>query len=236
MRIGAHGVSCLPITRRSSCRLFSHFYAGYPIYLLLRRKFGTGLTTLTLFLVGLAIFFVISVALQSDSKNTLQNLFLVSWWQWALGATLADIYVAGKSLKWTWILTARWSVPFWFLSSLSLGLADITVAHLHINRWLLPVFCAGLLGSLALREGSTKASPALSYLGKFSYSIYLTHPIAFGLLFMLPGFRGAPAAIGVPLVVIAAISAAWLFYLLIERHFLSPSARWQSQAIVNSGT
>jgi hypothetical protein len=45
---------------------------------------------------------------------------------------------------------------------------------------------------------------------------------------MLPGFRGGPALTGVPLTVIAAISAACIFYLLIERHFLSPSARLAS--------
>jgi len=213
-----------------------HFYACYPVYLVLRKRFGAGLTTFILLPLGLTIFFVASIALQGGSKLALQNLFLVSWWQWTLGATLADIYVAGKSLKWTWVLTSRWSVPFWCLSSLSLGLADITVAHLHVNRWMLPVFCGGLLGSLALREGSTKASPTLSYLGKFSYSIYLIHPIAFGLLFMLPGFRSVPAWAGVPLAVIAAIAASWLFYLLIERHFLSPSARRQSEAIGQSGT
>ena len=202
-----------------------HFYMCYPVYLLLRKTIGSARTVLALMTLGLVLYFAASIALRGDARTVGHNLFLVSWWQWALGAALADVYVRGKPENWMLLLSSAWSAPLWAVLSLAVGLTDITVAHLHIRNWLLPVFCAALVGSLVLRDGGTKGWPGLSYLGRFSYSIYLVHPVVFGLLFLVPGYRGISAAIGIPLTVITGVSGAWMFYWLVERHFMTPPSR-----------
>lgn len=58
-----------------------------------------------------------------------------------------------------------------------------------------------------------RANAGFKKLGKFSYSLYLCHPVVFLLLKRLIVFN----TIAYPLFVLLTIVAAYLFYLLIER-------------------
>ena len=150
-------------------------------------------------------------------------MFLVWWWQWALGASLADMYIRGKRSRWTRFLRVKFAPALFLIASLVVGLKDPTIWGLHIRLWVLPLLCAGLLGSLVIRPGGHV--PFLSKAGVYSYSIYLIHPLAMAALLALHGYKQLPTAIGVPVTIFIATLVSWLFFLLVERHFLSVRRR-----------
>lgn len=200
-----------------------HFYICYPVYLWLRDRLGTAGTTIFLVFVGLAIYGIASALLHGGPRWVLQHLFLVAWWQWALGADLAEMYVRGKATRWTSVLSFRFAPVMFLILSIAAGLKDPALHGLHLRFWILPLLCGGLLGSLVIRE--YPYIPFLSYTGIYSYSIYLIHPVAFAVLFAIRGYRGLPPAIGIPTTVVLATFVSWLFFMLVERHFLSNRQR-----------
>jgi hypothetical protein len=200
-----------------------HFYICYPLYLWLRGRFGATVTTTFLAFLGLAIYQTASVLLHGGPRFIWQKLFLVTWWQWAFGAALADMYVRGKAAQWAKLLNFRFAPAVYLMLSMAVGLRDHVALGVHVRPWILPVLCGCLLGSLVIRQG--RHIPLLSNAGIYSYSIYLIHPVAFAALFAVPGYRKLPAIIGVPATVVLATFMSWLFFLLVERHFLSVRQR-----------
>jgi len=198
-----------------------HFYMCYPIYLYLRRSLGSSSTVLILCAAGLTVYFFASLLPDGPGRLVMQHVFLVTWWQWALGAAIADLYVAGQAGEWMRIFTGVWMPAAWIVLSLVVGLWDPNPGGLHVRFWILPVCCAGILGSLVTR--STRPIPFLSYAGNFSYSIYLVHPIVFALLFKLTRVRTLPAVYGVPLCFAGAVAGSWVFFQSVEKHFLHRS-------------
>ena len=200
-----------------------HFYICYPAYLWLRGRFGSVGTTVCLVFVGLLIYGTASVSLHGDPRFVLQRLFVVSWWQWALGAGLADMYVLGKASQWARILSFKFAPAVYLILSLAIGIKDPTIQGLHLRFWILPVLCGALLGSLVIRR--CPHVPILSKAGIYSYSIYLVHPVALAVLLAVRPYRNLPAIIGVPTAVVLATFMSWIFFLLVERHFLTVRQR-----------
>jgi len=200
-----------------------HFYICYPIYLWLRGRFGPVGTTGILVIIGLLVYGIASAFLHGGPRLVLQRLFLVSWWQWALGAALADMYVRGKGTQWARFLNFTFAPAVYLLLSIMVGLKDPTVHGLHVRFWILPLVCGALLGSLVIRQ--CRHIPILSNAGIYSYSLYLVHPAAFAALFAIRGYRTLPALIGVPITIVLATFISWIFFLLVERHFLSSRQR-----------
>jgi len=200
-----------------------HFYICYPVYLWLRERFGSGATTVFLLIAGLLTYGIGSAFLRGDSRFVIQHLFLVSWWQWALGAALADMYVRGKGTQWARLLNFKFAPAFYAILSIAVGLKDTTILSLHIRFWILPLTCGALLGSLVIRQ--CRHIPILSNAGIYSYSIYLIHPAAFAVLFAIPGYKALPAILGVPTTFVLAVFISWGFFLLVEQHFLSNRQR-----------
>jgi len=200
-----------------------HFYIAYPAYLWLLRKFGAVVTTSFLALVGLLIYGTASVFLKGDPRWVWQHIFVVYWWQWALGAGLAEMYVRGKAAQWGKLLSFKFAPVVYLILSLAPGLNDPTIHGLHVRYWIAPLLCGALLGSLVIRP--CRPVLVLSYIGIYSYSVYLIHPLAFALLFAVPGYGEIPSIIGVPTTIVLATFISWLFFLLVERHFLSGRQR-----------
>jgi peptidoglycan/LPS O-acetylase OafA/YrhL len=202
-----------------------HFYICYPVYLFLRGRFGTVGTTGILAFTGLLTYALASVLIegQGGTRFVLQHIFLVSWWQWALGAGLADMYVRGKAAPWAKLLNFKFAPVVYLILSLAVGLKDPTIQGLHVRLWILPLLCGALLGSLVIRQ--CRHVPILSKAGIYSYSVYLVHPVALGALLAVPGYKDLPAIIGVPTTVVLSTYISWLFFLLVERHFLSVRQR-----------
>ncbi|MGA2982457.1 MAG: acyltransferase [Terriglobia bacterium] len=207
-----------------------HFYICYPVYLWLRGRLGTVGTTVFLALTGLLTYGTASMLLQGGPRWVLQHLFLVSWWQWALGAGLADMYVRGKAARWTGFLSVRFAPAAYLILSIAVGLKDPTIHGLHVRFWVLPVLCGALLGSLVIRR--CPHVPFLSNAGIYSYSVYLIHPVAFAALFAVCGYRELPPIIGIPTTIVMATFVSWLFFMLVERHFLSVRQRTAEPLVV----
>jgi peptidoglycan/LPS O-acetylase OafA/YrhL len=208
-----------------------YFYICYPLYLFLRRQFGPFRTVAVLLVGGLGIYSVSSALLHGGVRFVGQHLFLVSWWQWALGAAVAEVYIAGYDTIWSRLFLPRFAPVVWIVLSLCVGLKDPTVLGLHARFWILPALCACVLGSLVVRQ--TKPVPGLSYSGVFSYSIYLIHPVAFAVLFSISGYSALPAAIAVPMTIVFSVLMSWVFFLLIERHFLSAKQHNAEKVVLN---
>lgn len=195
-----------------------HFYASYPLYRWLRRRLGFWLAP-TLGAVGLATYAGASLHLEGDWRLVGQRLFLTTWWQWALGATLADIYLRGRLERASWAMTHPWAAPLWGAASLALAWVDPVVFHLHVRFWLLPVACAMFLAALVVRRDAAGSGGAVEFLGRMSYSLYLIHPVALALTGA--GLSGAPRALTAVAGVAASLASGWVFYQLVEKRFVN---------------
>lgn len=194
-----------------------HFYLAYPIFLRLREKFGERLPVL-MFAFGLSFYTAASFLLKGDYQFVFRHLFLCYWWEWALGAYLADVYVRGQSAFWMPMVRFRSSALAWGIASLVIGSFNPLIGLLHLQMWLAPVVCFLFLGAALLRP-SWPHVPLLSYFGSFSYSLYLIHPVAIAIVLHLIGnYRGISS---IMYFVGFSILISWLFFLLVERHFLS---------------
>ncbi len=201
------------------------FYICYPVYLWLRSRFGSLGTVAILFGCGLAIYGVAATLLTGTGRMIGERLFLVSWWEWALGALLADLYVKGRRCVLSAPLTFRGAPLFWLISSLLLGSLNprSTIFHLHWCEWAVAGCCGALLGSLVVR--TVPEWPMLAYVGIFSYSIYLMHPVIFALLVATPIFARVPQVVEVVALIVVGVGGCWFFYLVVERHFVSNRMR-----------
>ncbi len=201
-----------------------HFYICYPVYLWLRRQLGSAVTTVVLIFVGLLANEAALLLLHRGQQySVFQRFFLITWWQWALGAALADTYVRGKAAGWAKLLSFKFAPAVYLVLSLLVGMNDYQIHGVQLRGWILPLACGALLGALVIRQ--TGHVPFLSNAGVYSYSIYLVHPVAFAALFALPGYRQLPSIVGVPATVVLATFMSWIFFLLVEQHFLSTRQR-----------
>jgi peptidoglycan/LPS O-acetylase OafA/YrhL len=196
-----------------------HFYATYPVLLRLRRMLGPFLVP-CLLLMGLLTYWLASLSLDSNVRSVGQRLFIVSWWQWALGAAMAELYVRGAAGRFARIVDFRGAAWLWGLASLAIGLSDPIVFRLHVRYWALPIVCALLLGALLVRPPRSRLFRLWRPIGTFSYSLYLIHPVALALLLLLP-LGALPFVLRLTIDAVAALLMAWVFFLSVERHFLN---------------
>jgi peptidoglycan/LPS O-acetylase OafA/YrhL len=194
-----------------------HFYATYPILLRLRRTLGILLVPFLL-LVGLLTYLLASLSLDDNVRYVGQRIFMVTWWQWALGVALADLYVRGTARHLARVVGFRGAAWAWGLVSLSIGLWDPIVFRLHVRYWALPVLCALLLGALLLRPPRSLLFRWWERIGTFSYSLYLIHPVALALLLLLP-LPSLPFVLRLTIDAAAALLIAWVFFVTVERKF-----------------
>ena len=192
-----------------------HFYLAYPFYLRFRKLIGSFRVPFVLLVIGLMIYFLAS-QFTGTTRFVGQNLFLVTWWQWAWGAFLAEWYVQSRHRISNLFFTFPFAPGVWGGIALLMGAFDPVLFRLHVRYWLLPIFCGLLIGSLVIRKDLKWRG--LAWIGAFSYSLYLTHPLV---LAVLPQFLSASRSIIAVVSVTCSIFFAWLFYLIVEKHFLN---------------
>ncbi|WP_114228207.1 MULTISPECIES: acyltransferase family protein [Sphingomonas] len=106
------------------------------------------------------------------------------------------------------------------------GLGALTLAAALGHAWL-PAAIGGA-GALLIAFAYLTARPLL-FLGKISYSLYLTHILAASMAEFVYVRLVAPSSVlaklaGQGFCLVVAILGAWLFYLVVERFFLAASA------------
>jgi peptidoglycan/LPS O-acetylase OafA/YrhL len=198
-----------------------YFYAAYPVLLRIKARVGQLLVP-QLLLVALVTYYVGSRFAAGDLRFTVQHFFTTTWWQWAIGVAVAEWYVRRKTDVWSRIAMLPFAEVVWGGASLALGLADPVVLRLHVREWILPVACGLLLASLIRRDSGNWWIRPFKIVGRWSYSLYLVHPIALALVAAV-GFR-VPLWLRIPTDVAAAIALAAVFYWAVERHFINAPA------------
>ena len=148
-----------------------------------------------------------------------------------MGAYLADIYVQQVPRWWMAPLLQSWSWPVCAAISLTLGLIDPVLYPFHVVLWVGPAVCFLLMTSLIITANSE--IPGVSYVGSFSYSLYLVHPVALAVLAAFSRFSGAPL-LRIASSSVFALFSAWCFFLLVEHRFLSKRQAIRYQQIQSS--
>jgi exopolysaccharide production protein ExoZ len=203
-----------------------HFYLAY---LLFANRPARVWTAAALLVLGLAVFGAASRLLPAANPWRIvgQAFFLTSFWQWYLGALIADWSVKrprtapGRAL---WL-----GRTIAVTGALSLGLVDPRVMELHVTGWILPFGAAAIVALFVVRPTRAGAGPALleplDALGRASYSLYLFHPIALSLAAYAVIGRDVPAWIGATDCLALSLLLAAASYGLIER----PLLRWRAR-------
>jgi peptidoglycan/LPS O-acetylase OafA/YrhL len=204
--------------------LEAHFYLAY---LLFANRPARVWTAAALLVLGLGVFGLASslIAATSPWRIVAQTVFLTSFWQWYLGALIADWWVKAPR-------TAP-AAPLWLarilavMATLLLGLIDPRVGGLHLNGWILPFGATAVVTLFVVRPSVTRPdSPMLksiNWLGQASYSLYLFHPVALSLA--VYAMAGRPAWAGATICMALALLLAAASYGLVEK----PLLRWRAK-------
>jgi exopolysaccharide production protein ExoZ len=203
-----------------------HFYLAY---LLFANRPARVWTAAALLALGLVVFGAASKLLAAGNPWRIvgQEFFLTSFWQWYLGALIADWWVkrpraAPAALLWT----ARTAAA---LFTLSLGLIDPRIMGLHVTGWILPFGAAAIVILCVMQPARTTAeSPVLeplNALGRASYSLYLFHAVALALAAFTVLRLDLPVWIGALACLVLSLLLAAASYTLIERPLLAWRAR-----------
>lgn len=202
----------------------------YVAYLLLANRPATPLLGVAILALGVVAYGAASLAFPAPSpwRRVGQASVMASFWQWYVGAVLADAYVRRSR--------AFSAVPAWTawplrltagLTCLALGLGDPVLLHVHLTYWALP-FAAASLAAAAL-AGPSGARPGvlgtgLGWLGRRSYSVYLFYPTVLALAALAVREGGLPTWLGAALTVAGAFAAGALGRRWLEQPFLTRRA------------
>jgi len=201
------------------------YYLIYPLLLMLRRSFGWGAI-----LVASSLLTVLMWATHVREIHEAQHAYLafgyMTWLNglpcWLLGCWLAenilDAHAVSSRRIWVWrILIIGLSI--------ALRIAKFHVASLFASNCItLNLFafliCFWLRAEIAYHRTQPPSS-ILEWSGQWSYSLYLTHPVAPILAGMLLPMPSVSTFKGWNFVIIASLAVAYAFYLLVE----SPSQK-----------
>jgi peptidoglycan/LPS O-acetylase OafA/YrhL len=194
----------------------THFYLAYPLFLLLRRSSGTARVCAALFACS-AVAQAIVLHLPQHSWSV---PFLLSapvrWWEWILGAWLAERLCArgGKTEGGAFLAAAACA------GSLAFGFLLIFLPEGALARAMLWPLTMGaaLWSALAVRTDAENAlARGAAGIGRASYSLYLVHPVALHLAAFAAARFALPRAAFGALAAAGIAGLTWLFYSLVER-------------------
>jgi peptidoglycan/LPS O-acetylase OafA/YrhL len=213
-----------------------HFYLVYPLLLWLRARIGAWFIGVLLG-ASLCTYLLASLLRSGDARFVAQNFFLVTWWQWGLGALLADVYVRGHIDGPARFLFFRGASVVWIIASLALAWTDPAIAGIHLRPWLFPPICAAVVLSLTTQNATSHALSFVARIGAFSYSLYLVHPIALAITARLLPSHSTQPLVGIFSDIVFSVALARGFFQLVERHFLNtPFSSQSADEIVEQGS
>jgi peptidoglycan/LPS O-acetylase OafA/YrhL len=189
-------------------------YLLYFVLLWMRRQWGWHVTLLVTLV---SRFIVLGTSLWLHRKGIdlpFNESALSNWWLWALGAVAVEAF-AGKIIlpKIFFSIVAALAVlgangVFYYI-----GTTNVGTYWSEASAAICPVFWG--LGFFLLLNWAVKneiSLKSLSFVGLFSYSLYLTHEVVLKLL-----------DLNVLLLVITSLIFAYVFFRLFERPFMRPT-------------
>jgi len=203
----------------------------YLAYLLLANRRASPALGAAVLAIGFLAYGAASLAFPAPSpwRQIGQELVPATFWQWYVGAVLADAYVrrqaafaaAPAAIVWTLRIAAG-------LACLLLGLGDPVLMQVHLTYWALPLAAAALTAAALAgpgRSGPDLAGRALGALGRMSYSLYLLYPAVLALAVLAQRRVGLTPLAGVTVAFAGAFVVGALGRRWIERPFLAPRDR-----------
>lgn len=204
----------------------------YAAYLLLANRPASPKAGFLTLVLAIAVYGVASKLFPNPSPWRIigQEILLATFWQWYLGAILADAYVRlnpvlPSGAGWTALLWAARAAAVG--ACLGLGMDDPVVAQVHLTYWALPLAATALVASFLVEPERPAGRPSviLGFFGRISYSLYLFHPAVVALVALAVAKGVLPNGTGVPLVLAGSVLTAMVTYRLIERPFLRYRSR-----------
>lgn len=166
----------------------AHFYAMYPVLVTLTRRWSPWATFGLTWLGGMALFVGGTALTEAGEVRVMwQHTAPVLFWKWTLGMLLAEVAVRGHA-PWLRSLLSR----TWLIGPVLLGIWAGTFfwetpsVELNHKRFVLPFFCAALVGLFLFSGLKHWRSRVGEWLGDISYSVYLWHPLALAVTLALP--------------------------------------------------
>jgi peptidoglycan/LPS O-acetylase OafA/YrhL len=206
------------------------FYIVYPILLLAARRFPK----IGIFGVVALLSFA-TAALSLVYPHVLLFPDFMPWWAvWLTGAAIAELLAKDALPRWNWGMTLSG------LAALGLGLvARRDAVHLPgiIEDYVWTyIFALLLIRVLSLRDWAPKPDGIFfrlsSFLGKISYSVYLTHYIVlYGILSLVTARTGHPLGnyFAVFALTLLTIPVGYLFWKLYENPSLGLAKRFSQR-------
>jgi peptidoglycan/LPS O-acetylase OafA/YrhL len=200
----------------------THFYLFYPLLSKLRNKIRFEHIVWMLF--GLAVVSKQIIKHIAPDYAYLWSInFVGRYWEWALGATVAEHVIARKAQPSKW---SRFVLVLCASYGFSLVMALDKLPHSGmLNTYLSPLFfaCALYLGARLPSLDSLAYRLSLE-VGVQSYSLYLVHPIAISLTCVAMTALGMPLPLQWAACIVTSIVSMVVFFFTIERPFISASS------------
>lgn len=166
----------------------AHFYAMYPLLVALTRRWSPWATFGLTWVGGMALFVGGTALTDAGEVRVMwQHTAPVLFWKWTLGMLLAEVAVRGHA-PWLRSLLSR----TWLIAPVLLGIWagtffwQVPSIELNHKRFVLPFFCAALVGLFLFSDLKKWRSRVGEWLGDISYSVYLWHPLALAVTLALP--------------------------------------------------
>ncbi len=210
--------------------LEEQLYALYFPLLYLRRRFGWTPALVVVLLTTLIWRTVAILAFPGPLQDTLLVVGPSRWFEWTLGALAVEAFLGRVTLP-RWTRSGRAGAAL-----LALALAAFDAPRLGAREAFITPFGDALFGlslfvlvnyacHIRWAEGDRSSSVTrfFAWVGTFSYSLYLTHQLVIVAAKQVALRLGLGTAGVLVLRISLPILAAWVFFQIIERRFLSSS-------------
>jgi peptidoglycan/LPS O-acetylase OafA/YrhL len=199
----------------------THFYLAYPLFLALRRRFGTARVVVALLVLSLAL--NVAARFTGSALDVVLSSALPRWWEWVLGCLVVELVLSRGP---------RFSVGYLALTMTAIAALAVGVALSLLPggsftlTFALPIVFAAVVvaGAWTSPTGARALPNALVAVGRASYSLYLVHPIAYHVAcaaLFAAGAGSVTLALGLAA---SAVIATVAYYVTVERPLMNRAA------------